>query len=123
MPFLSYFCNEMNKWHDFFAMSRHERRGALALLAFLALVLVVTALFRWCAPAAHVNPTQADVEQFQQQIDSLQPAEPASKQHVKPKKRRLAPPKRSKPHHQQRRLEPVPQISAPNGHERYVFGD
>ena len=113
----------MNKWQDFFAMTRHERRGALALLALLALVLLVTALFRWCAPATHVTSPQTDVEQFQQQIDSLQPAMPASKQPVKPKKQRLAPTKRSKPHHQQRRLDPVPQISTPDRHQRYVFGD
>ena len=113
----------MNKWQDFFAMTRHERKGALALLALLALVLLVTALFKWCAPTEHVPTPQADVEQFRQQIDSLQPAVPASKQPAKPKKRRLAPAQRPTAPPQQRRLDPVPQISAPSMLSGDVFGD
>jgi len=102
----------MAQWQDFFAMSRHERRGTIALLALIAVMLAATALWNRCEPASDVGSFQADMEQFEQQIDSMQPAvRPAHRRHDPTRHRRPAArkDKPSKPH-RQRQLEPVPQL-------------
>lgn len=102
----------MGKWQDFFAMSRHERRGTIALMALIALVLAVTALLRLCSPAPQVQVPQADIEQFEQHIDSIQPSTPTHGKRKKPVSSRKPhrPSKKPKSPPQPRRLDPVPQI-------------
>ena len=98
------------KWNDFFGMTRRERRGTIALMALIALVLAVTALFRYCSPAPHIEVKPPDIEQFEQQIDSVKPSKPTSNPPVSTRKRHLLPRKEKKTHPGQRRLDPVPQI-------------
>ena len=96
-------------------MTRRERRGTMALLAMIALVLAATALFRNCAHVSRVDPQQVEIEQFEQQIDSVKPSTPVSKRPFSAKKRRVSPRKEKKTQPGQRRLEPVPQISVSRG--------
>ena len=111
-PYLLYLCPTMGKWQDFFGMTRHERRGTIALLTLIALVLAVTALLRLCSPAPQVELQHDDVELFEQQIDSIQPSAPAHKKHKNPATTRKPqrPSKHPKSPPQPRRLDPVPQI-------------
>lgn len=102
----------MGKWQDYFGMTRHERRGTIAFLTLIALVLAVTALLRLCAPAPQVEVQHDDIELFEQQIDSIQPSTPAHEKHKKPAttRKRPRPSKQPKSPPQPRRLDPVPQI-------------
>ena len=111
-PYLLYLCPTMGKWQDFFAMTRHERRGTIALMALIALVLAVTALLRFCAPAPQVEVQHDDIEQFEQQIDTIQPSAPHHEKRKKPaaSRKRHRPAKQPKSPPQPRRLDPVPQI-------------
>ena len=81
-------------------------------MALIALVLAVTALLRFCAPAPQVEVQHDDIELFEQQIDSLQPSNPAHEKHKKPAATRKPqrPSKQPKSPPQPRRLDPVPQI-------------
>ncbi len=97
-------------WKDLFEMTRRERRGTIVLMALIALVLAVTAFFRYCSPSSRVDVAQPGIEQFEQQIDSVKPSTPAHKSPVSTRKRHNPSRKEKRKPSGQRRLEPVPQI-------------
>ena len=97
-------------WKDLFEVTRRERRGSIVLMALIALVLAVTAFFRYCSPSPRVDVTQPGIERFEQQIDSVKPLTPAHKSPVSTRKRHNPSRKEKGKPSGQRRLEPVPQI-------------
>lgn len=104
----------MSKWSDYFGMTRRERRGTIVILALMALVMAGGAVFRQCAPRPEVEVMQADIERFEQQLDSMQqstqPAGKPAKAPASTRKRHKKPSHSPKSPQQQRRLDPVPQI-------------
>ena len=97
---------------DFFEMKRHERRGAIVVLALIALLLAATCVVRCSSESSRPVPA-VDIRQFEAEADSATviDAKPSSKKKTAPKtKRRHASPKHSKPAPAPRRLDPVPQI-------------
>ena len=59
----------MGRWSDFFAMSKHERRGALVLLLLVAMVVGMFFMSR-CVHGGDVAIDPQKVETFDQQTDS-----------------------------------------------------
>jgi len=104
----------MKQWHDFFAMSRHERRGMIALLVLIALLLAGTVGMRYCSRDNDATLQSAAVEQFAAQADSAavtvrhhrhdRKASPSTRKHKRPRD------KKPKPKPAPRRLDPVPQF-------------
>lgn len=100
---------------EYFEMSRHERRGAIVVLAIISALLVGTLAVR-CNHES-VDPSSAvDIRQFEVESDSAALTFPASKP-KKPaasrkKHHRASPksPKSPKPAPAPRRLDPVPQF-------------
>lgn len=93
-------------------MTRHERRGAIVVLVFIALLLAATCIARCNREVVPTVPS-ADIRQFEAESDSsvvTLPAHDRKKPTVKKKRRRHATPKPSKPAPAPRRLDPVPQI-------------
>ena len=112
----------MNKWFwivgtikEFFEMKRHERRGAIVVLALIAVLLAATCVVRCSRESVKPVPT-VDIRQFEAEADSATviDTKPSSKKKATPKtKRRHSSPKPSKPSKPApapRRLDPVPQI-------------
>ena len=60
----------MANWKERLTMSRHERVGVLAVMAFIAFTLFALWLTSRCAPA-DTSVDQREVEQFAASIDSL----------------------------------------------------
>lgn len=104
----------MSKWSELFGMTRRERRGTIVILALMALVMAGGAVFRHCAPRPRVEVMQADLERFEQQIDSMQqsthPAGKPAKEPASTRKRHKQPSTSPKAPQRERRLDPVPQI-------------
>lgn len=59
----------MGRWSDFFAMSKHERRGALVLLLLVAMVVTMFFVVR-CAREGDVVVDRQAVEAFDLQTDT-----------------------------------------------------
>ena len=97
---------------DFFEMTRNERRGAVAILLVIALLLALTCVAR-CRRSDTV-PTGTDaVRLFEAEVDSsaVEFPKPASKSPKKPRKSNAKPAKKSpKPSPAPRRMDPVPQF-------------
>ncbi len=97
---------------DFFEMTRHERRGAIVILAIIALLLAVTCVSRCHRPTYIMHETE-EVMQFEAEVDSstVEVAKPSPKQR-KGKRRKSAakPSKPPKPAPSPRRMDPVPQF-------------
>ncbi len=97
-------------------MSRNERRGAIAVLALIAAVLVATCAVRCSREQVPPVPTTVDIRQFEAEVDSsaIRHSGPKHKKPAAPKKKRhpatSKPRKPSKPAPAPRRLDPVPQI-------------
>jgi len=94
-------------------MTRHERRGAVAILVIIALLIAVTCATRCYRPA--VAPADIDsVLLFESEVDSstVKVIKPAPKTHKdkrsKPAKKRSKPSRSPKP--SPRRMDPVPQF-------------
>ena len=107
----------MGKVRDYFEMTRHERRGAIVVLALIAAVLAATCLMRSTDETEQLPAsTVTDIQQFEAEADSAALVVPKSlPRHpaVQKKKRRPAssqPTRPSKPAPAPRRLDPVPQI-------------
>lgn len=96
-------------------MKRHERRGAIVVLALIAVLLAATCVVRCDRDSVQTVPT-VDISQFEAEADStvVINTKPSSKKKATPKtKRRHSSPKPSKPAKPApapRRLDPVPQI-------------
>ncbi len=112
----SYFCRckvEVRIMKEFFEMTRHERRGAVAILVIIALLIAVTCATRCYRPA--VAPADIDsVLLFESEVDSstvkvIKPAPKTRKdKRSKPAKKRSKPSRSPKP--SPRRMDPVPQF-------------
>ena len=96
-------------------MTRHERRGAVAILVMIALLIAVTCATRCYRPAA--APTDIDsVLLFESEADSstVEVSKPAPKTHKdkrhKSAQKRPKPSKSPKPSPSPRRVDPVPQF-------------
>ena len=63
----------MSGWKDLFTFTRHQREGALALLAFIAFTLLSLWVARLIAPPAE-PADEAAVARFEASIDSLEAA-------------------------------------------------
>ncbi|MBR5169257.1 MAG: hypothetical protein IKW85_01650 [Muribaculaceae bacterium] len=94
-------------------MTRRERQGTIALLAVIALSLAVIAGVRSCRQEPPVEPSRVELRQFEADVDSVDVTvkEKAVKRQDRPSKRdskRFRHPKRTKPAHAPRPLDPVP---------------
>ncbi len=105
---------------DILTMSRRERQGTIALLAVIALLLVATVVVRSCRHESTVDPPRVEVQQLEADVDTvdvvvkekaIKRQDGPSKQQESPSKRspkRFRHPKRTKPAHAPRPLDPVP---------------
>jgi|GEM_PF-1509834 len=112
-----------NRWTDFFAMTRRERRGTIVLLVVIAALLLATLSLRNCS-TADVEVDQTAIEQFEQQADSLRTRQERVQQRRKTKskdksdkksqkRKSNSKKKKEKPSRQPvepHRLDPVPQF-------------
>ena len=107
---------------DLLTMTRRERQGTIALLAVIALLLVVTLAVRSCRQEPSAEPPRVEVQQFEAEVDTVDATvkEKAAKQQAGPSNQQADPskrslkrfrhPKRTKPAHAPRPLDPVPGI-------------
>lgn len=99
-------------------MSRRERRGAIVVMALIALLLVLTVAVRSCSGRMPEEVVSADLPQFEAQVDSAMSHEndktsstvAKKKSSSKRKKPRPHADKKPKPSPGTRPLNPVPQF-------------
>ncbi len=75
----------MPGWKDLFTLTRHQRQGALVLLAFIAFTLLTLWVARLTAPPGEPADVAA-VQRFEASIDSLEAAQ-AHRDSLKPSAR------------------------------------
>ena len=100
----------------FFDMTRHERRGTIAVLALIALLLIATLAVRSCRPETPVTVQAEAVQQFDAATDTVQPPvrghakrdKQAAKPHSPKKKKHDNRPRKPAP--APRPVDPVPQF-------------
>ena len=107
----------MAGWREWFVMTRHERRGALALLVLLMLAVVTLWLVR--SRTSALTPAEAQqLQRFEAQVDSMTVRADSAARHLKPKKEKTHKTRKNgkarkpggkKPSSAPRRLDPVPQ--------------
>ncbi len=99
---------------DLMEMNKRQRRGAIVVLAVIALLLVATVAVRSCRATVPHEVVNVDLQQFEAQADSS--ASPADVRPVKKatpttrKPRRSRHPKPPRPSREPRPVEPVPQF-------------
>lgn len=94
---------EMSRWRDILAMSRHERTGALVVLAFIAAVIVMTWAVKTCS-SSPPRELQQELLEWKQATDSTcrQAERRDSAQHAQKAARRDSHKKKDKPSKQKR---------------------
>lgn len=99
---------------DLFDMTRHERRGMIAMLIVIALSLVVAIAARCHHEDVSHDVSALEINRFESVIDSVA-AEPDKPQHTKPQRTKATPRRtkkqpsgKPKPAQEPRRIEPVP---------------
>ena len=110
----------MAEWREWFVMTRHERRGAIALLVLIVLAIVSL----WFVRSRTSSPTSAEVQQlrqFEARVDSLTQASDSAvnkrvakkkkgRQDTAGKSKKAKAPKPRKTPTAPRRVDPVPQF-------------
>ena len=108
---------KMSRIKEYFEMTKHERRGAIMLLALIAMLLVATFAVRSCRQSASPVQDEALIRQFETEADTTTLMAPHKKSFPKqdpntpmksvPKKKRHPVDPKPSP---ARRLDPVPRI-------------
>lgn len=100
----------MSKWNDFFAMSRHERRGAIVVLIML-LIAVGVHIVLVHTPIDQQSSDTAIEQRFLEHCDSLKQEDSTAKNKSHSHARKKCAKKKASPLHKTpapRRLNPVP---------------
>ena len=107
----------MSGFKDFWVMTRRERRGAIVVLAAIALLLAITVMSRSCHTDQPIQIQGTALSDFEAEADSstvsTEKAHKAHKRVHEKKKHHRRPaskPKRTPAAPQPRRIDPVPQF-------------
>ncbi len=115
-PFANFASSFMAGFKDFISMTRRERRGTVAVLLLIVLLLVGSVLTRSCRPDEEYRLNDVEIQQFEESIDSAvviesKHAKKRKNDTTKHKRRhRRTSHKKSKPAAEPRRMDPVPQF-------------
>lgn len=106
----------MTKKHPFPTMTRHERIGAIAIAATTAAILAISALCRHCSATHPSTISDAEVQRYMQQCDSINrslasdSAATHRKSRKSPKTSKMQKAQRNNHSQNDRKLAPVPQF-------------
>lgn len=99
---------------DFTTMTKRERRGMIAVMVLIALLLACTAGLRYCVHDVDYQVQNDEIQQFEESIDTTTMIVTGSGKKPKhghsKRKRQARKPAKPKPAPSPRRIDPVPQF-------------
>lgn len=107
----------MPKGRDFFTMTKRERRGTIAVLCIIAVLLVLSFTFKRSKPSVPNDMKVNEMQLFEAEVDSIQFTDEKPKTKTKPvsvkgksRKKRQQPQRKEKPKQRPRNVDPLPQF-------------
>ena len=102
---------------DFFTMTKRERRGTIAVLCIIAVLLVLSFTFKRSKTSVPDDVKVSEMQLFEAEVDSIQVTDEKPKTKARPvsvkgksRKKRQQPQRKEKPKQRPRNVDPLPQF-------------